>query len=268
MTEPKYRLEGIVRTRAEEMEDFEGPLDVIFELLSKNKIEIKDVSITAILEQYLAYLDEMKRLDMEIASEFITMASHLMLIKTKMLLSEAERIEAESELETLRKSLEERERKEAINEVRKAVSFLEPRNEIGRCAFVKQPEPLKKDKTYRYKHEPEDLLKALDTIAERSAKMLPPPTVNFRGIVGKEPYPVGKKAAQLVRRLVQYGVLKLKNLFRGNRSRSEVVATFLAILELCKTNSVTLEDDVNGENPNVRLLKVPDKTGKEDADGV
>ena len=74
--------------------------------------------------------------------------------------------------------------------------------------------------------------------------------------------------AQLVRRLVQYGVLKLKNLFRGNRSRSEVVATFLAILELCKTNSVTLEDDVNGENPNVRLLKVPDPTGKEDADGV
>ena len=50
MTEPKYRLEGIVRTKTEEMEDFEGPLDVIFELLSKNKIEIKDVSITAILD--------------------------------------------------------------------------------------------------------------------------------------------------------------------------------------------------------------------------
>ena len=63
MAEPKYRLEGIVRTRSEEMEDFEGPLDVIFLLLSKNKIEIQDVSITAILEQYLAYLDEMKRLD-------------------------------------------------------------------------------------------------------------------------------------------------------------------------------------------------------------
>ena len=74
MVEPKYRLEGIIHTRSDEMEDFEGPLDVIFLLLSKNKIEIQDVSITAILEQYLAYLDEMKRLDMEIASEFITMA--------------------------------------------------------------------------------------------------------------------------------------------------------------------------------------------------
>ena len=97
MGEPQYRLEGIVRTKSELMEDFEGPLNVIFLLLSKNKIEIQDVSITAILEQYLAYLEEMKRLDIELASEFITMASHLMLIKTKMLLSTAEAVEAETE---------------------------------------------------------------------------------------------------------------------------------------------------------------------------
>ena len=118
MSEPQYRLQGIIQTRTEEREDFEGPLDVIFLLLSKNKIEIQDVSITAILEQYLAYLDERKRLDMEIASEFITMASHLMLIKTKMLLSAAEQAEAQTELDLLRKSLEERARKEAIEQIR------------------------------------------------------------------------------------------------------------------------------------------------------
>ena len=139
MSEPQYHLEGIVRNRADEMEDFEGPLDVIFLLLSKNKIEIQDVSITAILEQYLNYLDEMKRLDMEIASEFITMASHLMLIKTKMLLSAAEQAEAESELDLLRQSLMERKRKEAMEQIRSAVSVLEPRNEIGRCIFTKDP---------------------------------------------------------------------------------------------------------------------------------
>ena len=61
MVEPQYRLEGIVRTRTEEMEDFEGPLDVIFLLLAKNKIEIQDVSISAIIEQYFAYLEERKR---------------------------------------------------------------------------------------------------------------------------------------------------------------------------------------------------------------
>ena len=259
MAQPQYRLEGIVRTRTEEMEDFEGPLDVIFLLLSKNKIEIQDVSISAILEQYLAYLDEMKRLDMEIASEFISMASHLMLIKTKMLLSAAEQQEAEEELDLLRQSLIERQRKEAMEGVRQAIAVLEPRNEIGRCLFVKDPEPLRKDQTYRYQHDPVDLLKALDIIAERSARALPPPTMNFMGIVGKEPYPVTKKAGEVLRQLLLRGIERLKNLFKGNRSRSEIVATFLAILELCKTNSVSLEDDVNGENPNVRLLETAEK---------
>ena len=264
MSQPQYKLEGIVRTR-EAMEDFEGPLDVIFLLLSKNKIEIQDVSITAILEQYLAYLDEMKRLDMEIASEFITMASHLMLIKTKMLLSAAEAAEAETELDLLRQSLIERQRKEAIEQIRIAITALEPRNEIGRSIFVKQPEPLRKDNTYRYKHEPEDMLQALDDISERNQRRLPPPTVNFKGIVGKEPYPVTRKAKELVRTLILRGIERLKNLFRGNRSRSEIVATFLAILELCKTNNVSLEDDVNGENPNVRLLEVPQDESKEES---
>ena len=260
MLEPQYHLEGIVRTRSEEMEDFQGPLDVIFLLLSKNKIEIQDVSITAILEQYLAYLDEMKRLDMEIASEFITMASHLMLIKTKMLLSAAEQAEAESELDLLRQSLVERQRKEAMEQIRVAIGVLEPRNEIGRCLFTREPEPLRRDQTYRYRHEPVDLLKALDNISERNQRNLPPPTVNFKGIVGKEPYPVTRKAGEVLRQLVLRGVERLKNLFRGNRSRSEVVATFLAILELCKTNSVSLEDDNSGENPNVRLLDHEKKT--------
>lgn len=263
MSEPKYRLEGIVHTRDESMEDFEGPLDVIFLLLSKNKIDIEDVSITAILEQYLAYLDEMKRLDMEIASEFITMASHLMLIKTKMLLSSAEAAEAETELDLLRQSLLERRRREAMDQIRIAITLLEPRNEIGRSMFTKQPEPLKRDGTYRYRHEPEDLLRALDEISQRNQRRLPPPTANFKGIVGKEPYPVAKKSGQLLRRLILLGVERLKNLFRGNRSRSEIVATFLAILELCKTNSVTLEDDVSGENPNVRLIKAPEQIEKE-----
>ena len=254
MEEPRYRLEGIVHTRSEVMEDFDGPLDVIFLLLSKNKIEIQDVSITAILEQYLAYLEEMKRLDIELASEFITMASHLMLIKTKMLLSTAEAVEAESELDLLRQSLLERQRNDAMNQIRIAITDLEPRNELGRNIFTKPPEPLRRDTTYRYLHEVDDMLWALEEIADRNQRRLPPPTVNFRGIVGKEPYPVTRKARELVKNLILRGVQKLKNLFKGSRSRSEIVATFLAILELCKTNAVALEDDISGENPSVRLL--------------
>ena len=263
MSEPQYRLEGIVHTRSEEMEDFEGPLDAIFLLLSKNKIEIQNVSITAILEQYLAYLDEMKRLDMEIASEFITMASHLMLIKTKMLLSAAEQQEAETELDLLRQSLMDRRRKEAMEQIRGAVSVLEPRNEIGRCLFTKEPEPLRRDQKYRYQLDILDRYRALDTIAQRQGRQLPPPADNFRGIVGKERYPVSRKAGEVLRSLLLRGVEILKNLFRNSRSRSEIVATFLAILDLCKTNSVTLEDDLSGENPKVRLLNRKQPTTEE-----
>ena len=196
---------------------------------------------------------------MEIASEFITMASHLMLIKTKMLLSAAEQEEAENELDLLRQSLVERQRREAMEQIRSAIAVLEPRNEIGRCLFTKEPEPLRKDKTYRYRHESLDLLRALNMITERNNKQLPPPTEKFRGIVGREPYPVTKKAGQILRILLLRGVERLKNLFSGNRSRSEIVATFLAILELCKTGSASLEDDNSGENPNVRLLKNDEK---------
>ncbi len=256
MNEPTYHLTGVMRSQDALPEDFDGPLDVILLLLSKNKIDIQDVSITSILEQYLAYLDEMKRLDMEIASEFIAMASHLMLIKTKMLLSAAEREEAMSEMELLIRSLEERQRAEAYEQIRKAIAFLEPRNEIGCNIFVKQPEPYQPDTTYRYQHEREDLLKAFSAIQERSDRRLPPPIANFQGIVGAEPYPVTKKAAQLLKRLIMRGVSKFRSLFQGSKTRSEIVATFLAVLELCKLRSIRLEDD--SDEVNVHFCKMPD----------
>ena len=107
------------------------------------------------------------------------------------------------------------------------------------------------------------MLRALDEIAERSQRRLPPPTVNFKGIVGREPYPVSRKAKEVIRSLVLRGIQRLKSLFKGNRSRTEIVATFLAILDLCKTNSVSLEDDISGENPNVRLLQEPETYSEE-----
>ena len=72
----------------------------------------------------------------------------------------------------------------------------------------------------------------------------------------------------MLRKLILRGIERLKNLFQGNRSRSEIVATFLAVLELCKTNSVTLEDDSSGENPNVRLLEKKEQTMEDDLNGT
>ena len=77
--------------------------------------------------------------------------------------------------------------------------------------------------------------------------------------MGREPYPVTKKTAELLKKLVLRGVSALRRLFKGCRSRSEIVATFLAVLELCRTNAVELEDEA-GE-PRLRLLQVPEPGG-------
>ena len=258
MNEPTYHLSGVVKSKNAEPEDFSGPLDVILLLLSKNKIEIRDIQISVILEQYLSYLEEMKRLDLEIASEFITMASQLVLIKTKMLLSEAERQEGLSEMELLIQSLEQRQRQEILEKLREPTSWLEGRNDIGRSLFTKDPEPLRRDQSYRYQHEPGDLLRAFQTIQDRSETKLPTPVTAFQGIVGKEPYPVERKAAELLKDLIQRGKARLKSLFAGSKSRSEVVATFLSILELCKLSSIRVTED-RGELE-VDYLKMPEES--------
>ena len=201
MDEPRYHLGSVVHAKGETLEDFDGPLDVILLLLSKNKIEIQDIQISAILEQYLAYLDEMKRMDMEIASEFIAMASYLMYIKTRMLLSKAEQEEAQSEMDKLVESLQKRQRQDAYQQIQKAAKQLAVRNELGLGLFTKGPEPYQPDRTYRYRHDREDLLLALQAIEEREARLLPPPAENFKGIVGTEPYPVTVKAAEVLRML-------------------------------------------------------------------
>ena len=186
MDEPQYHLGSVVHARGETLEDFDGPLDVILLLLSKNKIEIQDIQISSILEQYLAYLDEMKRMDMEIASEFIAMASYLMYIKTRMLLSRAEQEEAQSEMDKLVESLQKRQRQDAYQQIQKAAKQLGVRNELGLGLFTKGPEPYEPDRTYRYRHDKSDLTAALAAMQDRSERRLPPPVSNFAGIVGTE----------------------------------------------------------------------------------
>ena len=139
MEQPQYHLQSVVHAK-ESLEDFDGPLDVILLLLSKNKIEIQDVSISSILEQYLAWLDERKRMDMEVVKEFIAMASHLMYIKTRMLLSEAEKAEAESEMQELIASLQQRQRKDAYEQI-KIASMRSAPHDIGLGMFCRRPSP-------------------------------------------------------------------------------------------------------------------------------
>ena len=118
MENPVFKLEKVVRSKSEEeMQDFEGPLDLILFLLGKNKMEIQDISISLICDQYMAWLARRQELDLEVASEFVTMASQLVYIKTRMLLS-IEDEEAQSEMDALIASLEERKRNENYAKVK------------------------------------------------------------------------------------------------------------------------------------------------------
>jgi len=238
MDSPVYKLEQVVQSR-EGMEDFEGPLDLILFLLSKNKIEIQDIPIALILDQYTEYLEQRKQLDLEVASEFITMAAHLMYIKTRMLLS-IEDEEAQSEMEQLIKSLEERRSSENYARIKYVVDKLSPMGEFGRNILLKNPEPMERAKIFEYDHEAEELLAAMQEISERGERRAPPPVSRFDSIVRQEPYSVADKAGEILARLKSWGITSFRLLFKGSRSRSEVVATFIAVLELCKARMIRL----------------------------
>ena len=233
MENPVFKLEKVVRSRSEEMQDFEGPLDLILYLLGKNKMEIQDISISLICDQYLQWLSQRQQMDLEVASEFVTMASHLVYIKTRMLLA-IEDEEAQSEMDALIQSLEERRRNENYTKSKAMAQRLAPMGEFGRNILTRDPEPVERGKVYLYSQEPGDLILAMAEIRSRAERALPPPRTAFQDIVRHEPYPVESKAREIIQRLKLHGITSFRMLFRGNRSRSEVVATFLAVLELCR----------------------------------
>ncbi|MEG2419903.1 MAG: segregation/condensation protein A [Oscillospiraceae bacterium] len=234
-----FHLEKVMKAKTDDREDFEGPLDLILSLLSKNKMEIKDIQISLILEQYMSWIRQRKELDLDVASEFVTMAAHLVYIKTRMLLSMDDE-EVLTEMEELIASLEEHQRKESYLKIKAVTGLLGDRYLYGRDYITRQPEHIPVNKTYRYLHNKTDLRRVMVEVLERTDNKLPPQMSAFEGIVGREPYPVSDKASEVIHRLIHFGVTRFLTLFQGNRSRSEIVATFLAVLELCKARRLHL----------------------------
>ena len=236
MENPNFYLEGVVRDK-NETQDFEGPLSLILLLLSKNKIEIRDIVISDILDQYLAYLDEMQSMDLEIASEFVQMAAHLLYIKTRTLLSGDEEV---SELELLKSSLEQLQARDVYAAVQQIVPARRKASEIGTLYGVKPPEPLPAEsRQYAYRHEPVDLLKAMARIYARGMGKPPAPDMSD-SVPPRIIYSVRDKSMQILHRLKK-GKTDLKSLYQACSSRSEIVATFVSVLELCSLGSVRIE---------------------------
>lgn len=238
MENPTFHLEGVIRTR-EEMQDFEGPLTLILMLLSKNKIEIRDVKISVILDQYLAWLAEMQRMDLDIASEFVQMASHLVYIKTKTLLAGTEEV---SELELLLSSLEQLQSRDAFQMVKEVLPVMAERLARGALLYSTPAEPLPKYGAYDYRHAPWELLAAFAGMRGKSAPV-PEEETRVRAIPRPIIYSVRDKGRQLLELLRREGEMSLGKLYAMAGSRSELVATFLSLLEMCSAGSVLLSMD-------------------------
>lgn len=235
-----FHLDGIVKTK-NEYTDFDGPLALILQLLSKNKIEIKDIRISLLLEQYLEYLDRMKRMDLEIASEFVEMASHLMYIKAKTVLAGAESVE---EMDELKNSLEELQRRREYERVKRMADKLAKLAGRGEGIYVKNPEPLGKEKGYRYAHDLSELRSALLAILSREVEN-PGIPENFTA-PARLVYPIGEKSEEIMLKMKAQRRIKVNELFLSASGRSELVASFIAVLELCRSGSILLTE-VDGE---------------------
>ena len=236
MDNPNFHLEAVVRER-DELQDFEGPLSLILMLLQKNKIEIRDLRIADILDQYLAWLEDMQRMDLEVASEFVQMAAHLLYLKTRTLLSGDEEV---SELELLLQSLEQLKAKDAFAAIQQVTPELKKASETGMLYYTKLPEPLPKEaREYAYRHEPVDLLRALYAVWSRGVRSPEDEEGIARAIPRRIAYSIRDKSRQLLS-ILRGGPSTLRALYERCSSRSEVVATFVSVLEMCSLGSVRI----------------------------
>ena len=213
---------------------FEGPLDLLLHLISKHKLNIHDIQISLLLEQYLEYIHQLEHEDLEDAADFLEMAARLIYIKTVSLLPHDE------EAQELKKELEGR--LIEYSQCKYLAGILAKSFALGEI-FVRKPAQIPVDKTYTREHEPETLLEAYLGLSEKARSEKPINAKMFQPLVSHKIVSIGTKIVYILKRLYTCGVCDLSHIYDGMESKSERVATFLAILELTKSGRIVLNDD-------------------------
>lgn len=227
------------------LEAFEGPLDLLFHLIEKHEIDLYDIPITQVTEQYIAYLKGMEELDLEIASEFLVMAATLLEIKSKMLLpieaTENQQMELEAldpRYELVQKLLEYKKYKLA------AESFKERENSINQLYFKPREELIfetEETPVVLEGLELSDLLKALEKAL--AGKKLSPTGKNTLRQMQREVFTIEDKIQDLLQRLNHQPRLQFSRIFNDLSSRTEIITTFLALLELIRLKEITVKQE-------------------------
>lgn len=222
------------------LEVFEGPMDLLFHLIEKAKVDIYNIPIAEIAEQYIQYIENMKSFDLEITSEFLVMAATLLEIKSKMLLpnKKEEQMEMELQDEDPRESLVKR-----LIEYKKYKNMAKEfknREEIYTKFFYKEQEQLdqfiKLDTKEVQNVEIDDLFKALNRLIKKRKKL----NQNKMNVheIEREEITLEEKMKEIKKLFDQNHSLEFENLFKEPLTRSEIVVTFLAILELIKLSVI------------------------------
>ncbi|MBI4126047.1 MAG: segregation/condensation protein A [Deltaproteobacteria bacterium] len=214
------------------LEVFEGPLDLLLYLIRKNDLDVYDIPITFILEEYMRYLDTLKELDIDVAGEFLLMAADLMHIKSRLLLPQDEVASAEEEegdprAELVRRLLE-------YQRYREAAAELNRRTILGRDVFVPlAPERLPERTDGPIEGTVYDLIEAFGRVLARI------PADRFHA-VAVDRVSVNDRILALVDRIPKGATIRIDDLLVEPITRYEVVITFLALLEMCRLKMVSL----------------------------
>ena len=217
------------------LDQFEGPLDLLYHLVKVAKIDIKDIFISQITEQYLAMMKDIDSLDMEKAADFTLMASTLLEIKSKKLLPKPEILGENEEEDIEQKFFRQFEEYKLFKEASEKLKVVE---DVGK--FYKEPEPSAGD--YRYEL-PEHL--SVDALINAFSSLLHKVSVKAETIterkIEKDRFTVAEKIAQIKDSLLIKDKFKFNELFEEDYSKSEIINTFLALLELLKGQTIKVE---------------------------
>ena len=225
------------------LEVFEGPLDLLLSLISKNKLNIYDIPIAELLDQYMEQIRLMKEENMDVASEFLEMAARLVHIKSVSLLPKRENEEEELKRELTGQLIEYQLCKQIAAKMAAQVSF---------DRIVRDTADIPADLTYKRKHDPQDLVRAYLNAIGRGKRFLPPPKERFTEIVARRFVSVSSQIVFVLKKLLKKREIGFNKLFEGKTDSSERVAAFLAILELVKGKRVRVDGDA--DNSVVRLI--------------
>jgi len=215
------------------LDSFEGPLDLLLHLIKKHELDIMDIPVSLITEQYLKHIEVMKTLNLDVAGEYILMAATLMHIKSKMLLPPSEEEETEEDgadprEELVKRLLEYKKYKEASEELL-SMDMLDRENFLK--GFVEDLEEMDSEAETSHDVTLFDLMEALSDLL-KEAKTYNPHEVNLEKVSVKE------KIDMITKKISIEGSLTFRSLFDKASSKNDIIATFLALLELVKMSKV------------------------------